>query len=341
MAKPHRAHGIDRVLSLALQPWAITRPMLGIVARVLARRIAGNPFAFDDEDDEYEVRTPVEPVVADGLAVIPVHGVIAPRMNAFSDISGGATFEGLSRDLDRAMADPKVSAILLDIDSPGGSVIGATECARRIMAARTKKPITAGIHFAGCSAAYWLAACATDVVASPSASTGSVGVLTIHEDLSKYLELAGIKETYIGSTPEKTDGNPSEPLSDTARAELKACVMAHYGRFIGDVAKGRGVTDAQVTDRYGHGAMVLADEALAVGMVDRVAPFEETLARLLPRSTAPVVDALARAVSRLPAPAAVAPAPPADPPQEPAKATGPDRLRAQRDAEAALLALSL
>ena len=335
-----RAHGIDRVLALALQPWAITRPMVGIVARVLARRIAGDPFAFEDDDD-YTPREPVQPVVAHGLAVIPVHGCIAPRINALTDFSGGTTFEGLTRDLDRAMADPQVKSILLDVDSPGGSVLGASEFARRVMAARTKKPITASIHFTGCSAAYWLASCATDIAAAPSASTGSIGVMTIHEDLSESLKLAGIKETYIGSTPQKTDGNPAEPLSDTARAELEACVMAHYKRFLNDVALGRGSTDAKVADAYGRGAVVLADQALAVGMVDRVATFEETVARLLPTSTAIQIEALCRAVSRLSAPVATAPAPSVDPPQEPAKATGTDRARQLRESQQALATLGL
>jgi signal peptide peptidase SppA len=323
-----RAHAIDRVLSLALEPWAVTRPMLAIIARVLGRRLSGDPFGFDDDD--FERRPPSGPVVAHGIALVPVHGILAPRLNALSDFSGGATYESFGRTLDAAVANPDVRTIVLDIDSPGGSVLGASEHARRIMAARVQKPIVAQVHYQACSAAYWLAACATEIAAAPSSTLGAIGVYTIHEDLSAQLEQLGVKTTYISAGKFKVDGNETEPLSDSARAHLQKQVDAHYARFVGDVAKGRGVTDGAVRDGFGQGATVTADEALAARMIDRVATLEDTLARLAPaRAAAPL-----RAED-------FTPPPPADTPHEPARATGHDRARVRREAEAALLALSL
>jgi signal peptide peptidase SppA len=319
-----RAHAIDRVLSLALEPWAITRPMLGIVAKILGRRLATDPLAFDEED--FERRPAVPNREARGLAVIPIHGCIAPRMNSLSNISGGATFEQAGLALREALAMDDVRTIVLDIDSPGGSVLGASEFARQVMAARTKKPIVAVANYQMCSAAYWVGACATEIVAAPSAMLGSIGVYTIHEDLSKSMEQDGIKLTYVSAGKYKVDGIAGEPLTESAEARMTAHVNAHYDRFVGDVAKGRGVTDAAVRSGYGEGAAVNADEALAAGMIDRIATLDETLVRFL--GSAPSTFAL-RATADVPLPSA-------DTPLEP-PAPGHDRARALRDAERAFL----
>jgi len=328
-----KAHACDRVLSVAMEPWAITRTMLAVVARVLGRRLGGDPLSFDDDSPGFERRPPAGPVTANGYAVIPIHGVIAPRMNAFSDISGGSTFEQATAALADAVAHPRVQAIVLDIDSPGGSVLGASEFARRVMAARTKKPIIASANYQMCSAAYWLGACATEVVAAPSAVLGSIGVFTIHEDLSKALEDAGVKLTYISAGKYKVDGVDGQPLTETAAGRLQTQVDAHYARFIGDVAKGRGLTDAAVRDGYGQGACVNADEALALGMIDRIETLDETIGRLFPASSsnpAPMIPARATATAPVPA----------DTVQEPTTATTQDLARIRRETQAALLALS-
>lgn len=323
------AHACDRVLSMAMEPWAITRPMLGVVARVLGRRLSHDPLAYADEDFSHRAR--VAAAMEYGYAVIPVHGVIAPRMNALSDISGGCTFEGATVALRDAVAHPGVRTILLDIDSPGGSVVGASEFARQVMAARTKKPVVACANFQMCSAAYWVGACATEVVAAPSASVGSIGVYTIHEDLTAALEQAGVKLTYISAGKFKVDGVDGQPLTDSALARLTARVDAHYARFVGDVAKGRGVTDSAVRAGYGEGTAVGADEALALGMIDRIETFDETVARLFPAAT--TTGTPLRAAAPVP--------PPADTVHEPVTATTHDRTRVRRETQAALLTLGL
>jgi signal peptide peptidase SppA len=316
-------HALDRVLGLALQPWAVTRDMLPIVARVLSRRLAGLAL-----DDDFERRPPAAPSTSGSVAVIPIHGCIAPRMNLVSDVSGGATFEQAAGALRDALA-ADVKTIILDIDSPGGSVLGASEFARRVLAARTVVPVIAVANFECCSAAYWFASCATEVIAAPSACIGSIGVYAIHEDLSAALDDAGVKLTYISAGKYKIDGIQGEPLTDTARARLENAVNAHYGRFVGDVAKGRGVTDDAVRSGFGEGAVLTADDALAAGMIDRIATFDDVLARYVTAGRSSVLP-VANAPSR---PAAT------DPSNAPAIATGHDRIRQRRDLERALRAL--
>jgi signal peptide peptidase SppA len=318
-----KPHSLDRVLALALQPWAITPDMLHTLAHVLSRRLAG--VALDTS--EFERRTPAVAERREVVAVIPIHGVIAPRMNLFSDISGGATFEEATDVLNEAVADPDVTTIVLDIDSPGGSVAGASEFARKVLAARTKKRIIAQAHYQMCSAAYWFGACATEIAAAPSSLLGSIGVYTVHEDLSKMLDELGITVTYVSAGKFKVDGNEVEPLSDSARQRMQTLVDTSYARFIEDVALGRGRTVDAVRSGFGQGAVLTADECLAAGMIDRIATFEDTLARVSPSH--------ARSL------AASAPAPPRLPvtSQEPSPATDKERMRQRLAAQRALLSL--
>jgi signal peptide peptidase SppA len=335
MASTPRAHACDRVLSMALYPWAITAPMLSVVANILGHRLAGDAL----DTSQLEKRAPAAltivgargPLIndapqANAVAVLPIHGVLAPRMNALSDISGGATYEEASLALRDIMAKPEVGTIVLDIDSPGGSVLGASEFARELLKARATKKIIAQAHYEMCSAAYWIGACATEVVAAPSAMVGSIGVYSLHEDLSKALEQMGVKLTYIAAGKFKVDGNEAEPLSDSARKRLQGLVDAHYARFVGDVAKGRGVVESDVRGGFGEGTSLTADEAVAAGLVDRIGTLEETVARVLPSSTGVAVAIAATPDVR-------------DTPQELTRATGQDRTARLRAAQRELMLL--
>ena len=273
------SHGLDHLLSFALeQPWAITRTMLGMVASVLARRLAAA--------DPPEWRSSVPPrsrstSASTGIAVIPIYGVIAPRMNLLSDVSGGTSYQAIRKAVGEAVADPEVTTIVLDVDSPGGSCAGASECAQAIRAARERKPIIAQAEFSMNSAAYWICSGATAIVASPSAQVGSIGVFTIHEDLSAALVQLGVKATILSAGKYKVEGNPIEPLTPDARARIQRQVDATYGRFVSDVGKGRAVPVPAVRGGYGEGATVTADEALAAKMIDRVSTLEDTLRQLM------------------------------------------------------------
>ena len=296
---PSHPHTIDRVLSLALEPWALTRPMVAIVASILGRRLAGD--AQDLAAMSPRALLPAASSAPGGVALIPVHGVLAPRANMLSDVSGATTFDQVGRAVDDAVHDPSISTIVLDIDSPGGSVLGASELSQKLRKARAVKRIVAHANFQACSAANWLAANATEIIAAPSSMLGSIGIFTIHEDLSKALDQAGVKLTFISAGKFKTDGNEAEPLSDSARARLQKQVDAAHNRFVGDVAAGRNVSAAKVRDGFGQGASVTADEALAAGMIDRIATFEEVLDRLLPasRGTSTLLAAIYDAKARM------------------------------------------
>lgn len=265
--------------------WAID-PKAGIaVATRLALQAAGK-YRSDEQIARLSaaMRQPApKKQAADGseIAVIPLRGTITPRGSLFSLIFGGGGGLQMFREQFRmAMADGNVSAIVLDIDSPGGVIDLVQETAAEILGARGQKPITAVANTTCASAAYWIASAADTIVATPSAQVGSIGVFTMHEDYSQMESAMGITTTLISAGQFKTEGNPYEPLSKAAQGALQAEVNDIYGMFTGQVAAGRGVSQKAVQAGYGQGRCLLAANAVKVGMVDRVETLEQTVARL-------------------------------------------------------------
>lgn len=272
--------GIDRVVAFALEhPWALTAEMRAFIGELLARRIVGQ--RATEEEIAAAVGARRQPVNASGgVAVIPIHGVISPRMNLLSQMSGGATCDGISADLSEALAtNPR--AIVLDIDSPGGNVAGGHELAREVLAARARVPVIAQSNHLMGSLAYWIGSCATEIVASPSSLVGSVGVYTLYNDISAALEQLGIKRTLIaGGGAYKGEGADGGPLSEEALAHRKSIVTGFAEQFVADVAAGRGVEIGIVRETFGQGRVFRAPEALRVGMVNRIGTLHETIGRL-------------------------------------------------------------
>lgn len=306
----------EHVLSFALShPWALMPDMLSVIAGILARRIAGQDVERAEIEAALVNRKNLPQPRTGSVAVIPVYGVIAPRMNLLSEISGGTTFEKLTGQLREAMGNKAVRTIVLDVDSPGGSVAGNAEFASELMRARTKKPVVAVAQYLMGSAAYHLSSAATEIVAAPSARVGAIGTYTIHNDLSEALKQLGVKRTFISAGEGKVDGNEAEPLTDTARARMEVAVNEAYGQFVGNVVKGRGAGMTAERVRKDWKAHVYgASEALSLGMVDRIATLDETVARLLADS--PDADDQRAALDLTSD---------ADTPQEPSPATGQDR----------------
>jgi signal peptide peptidase SppA len=261
--------------------------MLTVVAEILARRIAGETVAREEILAAIANRKDLPQPRKGNLAVIPVYGVLAPRMNLFSEMSGGTTYQEIGAQVRDAANNPAISTIVLDIDSPGGSVAGNAELAADIMKARTKKPIIAQAQYTMASAAYMLASAATEIVAAPSARVGSIGTYTIHDDLSAALEQRGIKRTFISAGDGKVDGNETGPLSESARGRLQQSVDDAYGSFVATVVRGRGagVTAAKVQQDW-KAHVYGATEAKELGLIDRIGTLEDTFARLL-EPTAP------------------------------------------------------
>jgi signal peptide peptidase SppA len=262
------------------QPWAITEPALDTIVGILRQRAAGITLTVEEIRARLGAAAPApQPQAGQAVGVLRLMGVIAPRMNLMVEVSGGTSLDIFLTRFRELRDDPSVASIVLDVDSPGGSVYGVPEAADEILRARSVKPITAVVNPEAGSAALWIASAASEFVITPSGMVGSLGVYAMHEDWSKANELLGVKPTYVSAGAYKVEGHPDAPLSDEARAFLQTQVDAVYGSFLKAVAKHRNVPVAKARSDFGEGRMLLAADAKAAGLVDRVATFDEVLAR--------------------------------------------------------------
>lgn len=217
------------------------------------------------------------------VAVIPVYGVLTHRAYAAQSVSTQLTStEALAATFRAAVANPDIKSIVLDIDSPGGSVFGVQEVSDTIFAARGTKPIIAVANAQAASGAYWIAAQADELVVTPSGAVGSIGAFMTHQDNSGKMAAEGIKKTYVTAGKYKVEGNDTGPLEGEALANAQAMVDSFYTAFVRAVAKGRGVSveTARGPD-FGQGRMRLARDAVAAGMANRIATLDEVIAQQL------------------------------------------------------------
>ncbi|MBN8987432.1 MAG: S49 family peptidase [Rhizobiales bacterium] len=212
------------------------------------------------------------------IALIGVYGGLTPRGSWY-----GSSLSGIAASVSRAAADADVAGIILDVDSPGGTVSGTAEAAAAVAEAAGKKPVIACVNTLAASAAYWIASQASELVISPSGDVGSIGAMVMHQDVSGWLEQIGLKMTLIRSeqSPMKNEAHPFAPLSDEARAFLQGRANVAGADFIKSVASGRRVTQAKVKDEFGQGRVFGAREAMARGMADRVATLDQVIGGLV------------------------------------------------------------
>jgi signal peptide peptidase SppA len=224
-----------------------------------------------------------------GIAVVSLLGSLTPRGLTFFGRTIAPGMDVFRGALGRAAADPNVGAIVLDVNSPGGTYAATPETAEAVRKAGEVKPVIAVVDTLAASAAYFIASQATEVVVTPSGEVGSIGVLSVHLDWSKSLEQDGIKATIIRSRAGKADSNPFEPLTEEALAAIRQSVMEADDDFIRTVAKGRNMSPADVrklADEAGLARTVSAKRAVQLGMADRIGTMADVLSGLI-KSKAP------------------------------------------------------
>lgn len=290
------ADRLRHVLRALNAPWAITPEAFETVCEIIDRRAAGVKLTSDEiaeivresnaefAEKHAAAKALQAPGTGTAVAVIAIYGTILPRPVSNLSGGGGTALTSFMDAFKAADADPSVGAILLDVDSPGGSAALVPEAAAMIRDA--SKRVNAIANTTCCSAAYWLASQVNgDFFGSPSAMIGSLGVFCRHIDYSGQLAQDGITVTHISAGANKVNGNQYEPLTDSARADLQAMVNECYDDFVTSVARGRGVDPQEVLDSYGQGRTFSAVAAAGLGMIDRVATFDEVVAQMLGTST--------------------------------------------------------
>ena len=268
-------------------PWLITQGGLEIVLAIASR----DEFFAEVRERALAARDgrPLQNTHAvsmrDGVAVVPVQGVLCRHADMLSEVSGATSYEQLRKDLEVALTSPECKAILFDFDSPGGEAKGCFEMADAIFAARGRKPLVAYVGGTCASAAYRLAAACDEIVCAEAAQLGSIGVVVALIDDRKADEAQGIKRIEIVSSQSPKKRLDPDSADDLARLQGRIDQLAAL--FIEGVARDRDVDADEVAEDFGQGDVMLGGPAVKAGLADRIGNFESTLAELAARTRQP------------------------------------------------------
>jgi protease-4 len=184
----------------------------------------------------------------------------------------------IREELEKAEDDERVRAVVLRINSPGGTVTASDILYHEItrFKARRKIPVVASILDVGASGGYYVALAADRIVAHPTTVTGSIGVLMLTVNASGLLEKIGVSASYVKSGEFKDMGSPFRAIRPEERALFQDLIDRFYARFVELVARSRKLDEARVR-AIADGRVYTAAEALALGLVDRVGYLEEAI----------------------------------------------------------------
>jgi signal peptide peptidase SppA len=221
--------------------------------------------------------------VSGKVVTIPLHGFISHKATIWSAMGFETSSETFGIWMDSLVNNGDVGAIVIDVDSPGGTALGLSGVSEKIFSMRGKKPIIAVVNDMMASAAYFIGSAADEIVADPDAMTGCIGTIMMHMDHSKFLENLGVKATVIKSSKFKGEGNPFEPLTDEAKEDMQRTVDEFGDSFNAAVARNRGTSIADVKQNFGQGRCFMPTQAKSVGMIDRIATMENVIKDLMPK----------------------------------------------------------
>ena len=216
------------------------------------------------------------PAVGNHIAVLDIMGTISEN--------DGYTYDQqyLLDSIDTMMEDDSNKALLLHIDTPGGTVYETDELYLKIMEykAYTNRPVYAAVENYAASGGYYVACAADAIYANRNATTGSIGVIMgDFLDLSELLDNIGVGVSYVATGPNKAMGNSYEPLTDEQRAIYQEICDESFDQFVGIIAEGRNMNEADVRV-LADGRVYTAKQAAANGLIDGIESFQTTLERL-------------------------------------------------------------
>ena len=208
------------------------------------------------------------------IAIIHVDGVISESGGGSSLLGGsaGASARSFVLLMHEAETDPSIGAVVVRVDSPGGAVVASTEMYRAVRSLDKKKPVVVSMGEEAASGGYYLSAGARAIVANPSTTTGSIGVILHLMYLQGLYDKIGVKEEVIKSGAHKDIGG--RPLTADERQILQNLIDDAFGHFVDVVAEGRHMTRADVL-KLADGSVFSGDRALANGLVDKLGDLPE------------------------------------------------------------------
>ena len=209
-----------------------------------------------------------------GARLFPAGRVAIIRLNG--PIGGSGRTLELIELAQRLRESRRVPAVVLDVDSPGGSATASDELFIAFERLAAKKPLVASIRGTGASGAYLAAVAARRILANPNAIVGSIGVISAGPRLPRLLDRLGVTVAETRAGRLKGMGAPWREETDEERAKEQEIVDAIYGAFVGRVAKGRGMTEERVRE-LATGEIWLGERALELGLVDEIGDLERAV----------------------------------------------------------------
>lgn len=211
------------------------------------------------------------------IALIRLVGPIAQEAGALP-FGSGTSSRWVVALLDRARQDPRVRAVVLELNTPGGSVVASGEIHDAILELRRAgKPVVALLTEVAASGGYYVATAADRIVADPSTLTGSIGVIVVLTNVEDLQRKLGIRTVVFKSGRLKDMGSPLRAVSGEEARIFQGLVQEAYDRFVDVVAQGRRLDRARVV-RLADGRLYTGRQALRLGLVDRLGGRPEAFA---------------------------------------------------------------
>jgi protease-4 len=230
---------------------------------------------------------PLEEQTVDGkgtskVLLLDLSGVLSEDVPGFSIGTPPPRVPLLARvreELEMAEKDERVKALIVRINSPGGTITASDILYHELLAFKARKnvPVIAVIMDVGASGGYYAALAADTIVVNPTTITGSIGVVMITVNAQGLLEKIGVAPLAIKSGPMKDAGSPFRSLTEPERAVFQGVIDEMYGRFVGLIVKARKIPEDRVRG-FADGRIYTADQALRMGLVDRIGYLEDVVA---------------------------------------------------------------
>lgn len=257
------------------QPHLCTPAYAETVLTVLQEKLNIEPGLFQATESAKEK---VAGETKNGIFNLPILGSMVHRGSSLQAISGIQSYQSIQSNIEAALADPNVKGIMLEMDSPGGSVAGAFDLRDFILEAKQQKPIYAYARDTMASAAYLIGSAATKVYGSQTSSIGSIGVVAMHVDKSARNQAMGLKPTFIHAGKFKVAGNPDAPLEGEALEYLQDSVNTSYDMFVNAVVEARGLDENVV--RETEARVYRGEQASEIGLIDGVLSYDAAMIEL-------------------------------------------------------------
>lgn len=231
-------------------------------------------------------------ITREGIGIIPVVGVMTKGGSKF-----GTSINDARRALSQAVNDPAVKAIMIHLDTPGGSFAGTDEFANDVAKAAQVKPLAAHGDDLVASAGMYVASQAPRFTLNAAGEAGSIGTYAVVEDTSGAAEMEGVKVHLMSTGAMKGFGTPGVEISQAQLDRFQQMVDNAQTFFSAAVQRGRNLTSAQVNALVADGAVYFAKEAKAKGLIDAIESYDVALEKLASKIKTPRANAARRALA--------------------------------------------